>query len=241
MVRASKQSTTLTVKEPEQLLEMENTSLPASVVVAKKEKKVSAKAKAKVEVESVVKVESVEVLPTSESSVVEVLPPVASLELLESSIEFKLSEFSSKLQMLTATISAVRGQFKVIEKVIVRELKAAKKSSSRKSKRAGNRQPSGFIRPTLISDELASFLNKPAGTEMARTAVSKEINLYIRTNSLQDKTNGRKIIPDESLAKLLRLSVEDDLTYFNLQRYMKPHFVKVVAPVVEASVEVVSE
>jgi chromatin remodeling complex protein RSC6 len=239
MVRASKQSSTSAVKASEESLITEDVSLTTPVVVAKKEKKVSAKAKAKVDVEPVLKVESSEVVSASELSVVEAVVPITPLELLESSVEFKLSEFASKLQMLTSTLSAVRGQFKIIEKVIVRELKAAKKSSSRKSKRAGNRQPSGFIRPTLISDELASFLNKPAGTEMARTAVSKEINLYIRTNSLQDKTNGRKIIPDESLAKLLRLSLEDDLTYFNLQRYMKPHFIKVVAPVVEASVEVV--
>ena len=91
-----------------------------------------------------------------------------------------------------------------------------KKASSKKSKRSGNHQPSGFVCPTLISDELATFLNKPSGTEIARTSVSKEINEYIRNNSLQDKANGRQINADAKLATLLKLTTEDVLTYFNL-------------------------
>jgi chromatin remodeling complex protein RSC6 len=86
----------------------------------------------------------------------------------------------------------------------------------------------------LISDELAVFLGKAAGTEMARTAVSKEINAYIRTNQLQDKTNGRIIVPDAKLATLLKTQPSDELTYFNLQRFMKHHFVKAEAPAATA-------
>jgi len=86
--------------------------------------------------------------------------------------------------------------------------------------------PSGFVKPTRISDELASFLEKPSGSEMARTEVTRDINKYIRTNNLQDKENGRKIIPDSKLATLLKLNETDELTYFNLQRYMSPHFAK---------------
>ena len=61
---------------------------------------------------------------------------------------------------------------------------------------------------------------------MARTEVTREINGYIRTNNLQDKTNGRKINPDKSLAALLKIGSGEELTYFNLQRYMSPHFAK---------------
>jgi hypothetical protein len=61
---------------------------------------------------------------------------------------------------------------------------------------------------------------------MARTEVSKEINAYIRTNGLQDPANGRKINADTKLSTLLKLKKEDELTYFNLQRYMKHHFIK---------------
>ena len=86
--------------------------------------------------------------------------------------------------------------------------------------------PSGFVKPTPISNELAEFLGKAIGTEMARTEVSKEINAYIQAHGLQDRDNGRIINPDERLRKLLRLSERDELTYFNLQKYMKHHFIK---------------
>ena len=100
----------------------------------------------------------------------------------------------------------------------------AQKKSNKRVKRSGNRAPSGFVKPTRISSELASFLGKPKGTEMARTEVTREINKYIVANSLQDKKNGRVIHPDTKLRKLLKLGKNDELTYFNLQRYMSPHF-----------------
>jgi upstream activation factor subunit UAF30 len=87
-----------------------------------------------------------------------------------------------------------------------------------------NRIPSGFVQPTRISDELAKFLGVPVGTEMARTEVSRLINTYIRVNNLADPQNGRIINADSKLRKLLRLGKNDELTYFNIHRYMKPHF-----------------
>jgi chromatin remodeling complex protein RSC6 len=92
------------------------------------------------------------------------------------------------------------------------------------------RKPSGFLKPMLISDELAMFLGKPLGTEMTRVDVNKELIAYIKDNDLQDKENSRKINPkinpDEKLSNLLRLKEDDELTYFNLQRYLKHHFIK---------------
>ena len=116
------------------------------------------------------------------------------------------------------------------------QLKVAQKQSSKRKRKSGNRAPSGFVKPTRISDELASFLGKEKGSEMARTSVTRDINLYIRTNNLQDKANGRKIIPDDKLTSLLKLQKTDELTYFNLQRYMSPHFAKSVKAVVESAV-----
>jgi chromatin remodeling complex protein RSC6 len=138
----------------------------------------------------------------------------------------KLAEFSAKLQQLVGLFSTVKNDFKTLEKAVSREMKVAQKASSKKRRNTGNRKPSGFIKPTRISDELAGFLGKAVGTEMARTEVSKEINNYIHTHNLQDKSNGRIIHADAKLSKLLKLQKEDELTYFNLQRYMKHHFQK---------------
>ena len=136
----------------------------------------------------------------------------------------QFNEFMAKLQSVSSQMSSLRSEFRVLERQVSRDLKAAAKLSQKRKRKAGNRAPSGFVKPTLISNELASFLGKPEGTEMARTDVTREINSYIRAHNLQDKDNGRKIIPDKKLSGLLKLKKGDELTYFNLQKYMKPHF-----------------
>ena len=139
------------------------------------------------------------------------------------------SSFSSKLQQVSALLSALKVEFRTLERKSSRELKTATKAGAKRKRKTGNRSPSGFVKPTLISAELATFLGKTQGTEMARTEVTREINAYIRANSLQDKTNGRKINADSKLSSLLKLKADEELTYFNLQRYMSPHFQKAAA------------
>lgn len=171
--------------------------------------------------------------PAAEVAAPVVVAPVeavapAEVDSLEASILEQSTEFNAKLQQLASLISSLKSEYKGLEKKWQRELKAAQKQSSKRKRKSGNRAPSGFVKPTRISDELASFLGKDKGTEMARTAVTRDINAYIRTNNLQDKENGRKINPDAKLAALLKLKKEDELTYFNLQRFMSPHFAKSV-------------
>ena len=137
-------------------------------------------------------------------------------------------EFLAKLQQMSVMISQMKTEYRNLDKRRERELKAAQKQGSRRKRKAGNRAPSGFVKPTRISDELATFLGKEKGAEMARTAVTRDINTYIRDNKLQNPSNGRKINPDEKLTSLLKLGAGDELTYFNLQRFMSPHFAKSV-------------
>ena len=164
--------------------------------------------------------------PKSESAPVASEPVVADAVDAEAPLAEQSVEFLSKLQQLSVMISTLKSEYRALEKKWSREVKTAQKVSSKRKRKAGNRAPSGFVKPTKISDELASFLGKDKATEMARTEVTREINQYIRTNNLQDKDNGRKINPDTKLAALLKLKKTDELTYFNLQRYMSPHFAK---------------
>jgi upstream activation factor subunit UAF30 len=157
--------------------------------------------------------------------VVETAPVTETVE--EVSIETKLAEFSTKLQQALSIFSTLKADYKTLTKGVERELKAARKAGKKKRSVApGDRKPSGFTAPTRISDELAIFLNKEVGTEMARTAVSKEIHQYIQANGLARKDNGRFIIPDDKLRKILKCTKEDEISYFNLQTYLKPHFLK---------------
>ena len=131
----------------------------------------------------------------------------------------------AQLSALRSQLTSVTSQVRALSKRADREIKQAQKAG-RKKRKSGNRAPSGFVKPTRISVELATFLGKAKGTEMARTEVTREINSYIRQHKLQDPQNGRRILADAKLRKLLKLKKDDELTYFNLQRYMSPHFAK---------------
>lgn len=166
------------------------------------------------------------VQPDVPASVCEMENVVVASDPVEYSISSGFSEFISKFQTMLTSFNALKTELRSLEKITVKQLKVAEKLSNKK-RRKGNRAPSGFVKPSLISDELAKFLDKPCGTEMARTDVTREINKYIRANNLQDKSNGRKINPDKQLTQLLKIEESVDLTYFNLQKYMGPHFPKV--------------
>jgi hypothetical protein len=131
----------------------------------------------------------------------------------------------TKLQGAQALIASIRSEVNELKRQHARELRAANKANKRRKTNV-NRAPSGFVKPTLISNELAAFLGKPEGSVLARTEVTREVNAYIRTQKLQDKDNGRKILPDAKLLKLLKLKKGEELTYFNLQKYMAGHFAK---------------
>jgi hypothetical protein len=131
----------------------------------------------------------------------------------------------TKLQSAQALLASIRSEVNELKRQHARELRAANKANKRRKTNA-NRAPSGFVKPTLISNELAAFLGKPEGSVLARTEVTREVNAYIRAQKLQDKDNGRKINPDAKLLKLLKLKKGEELTYFNLQKYMAGHFAK---------------
>ena len=178
----------------------------------------------------------VKVEATTTPVVDETATATPAVEDVEAAIAAKSAEFSAKLNQLGSLIASLKTEYKSMERQWTKDLKAAQKASKKGKRKTGNRQPSGFVKPTKISDELAKFLEKPTGSEMARTDVTREINKYIRSHNLQDKDNGRKINPDAKLQSLLKLKKTDELTYFNLQRYMSPHFAKSVTAAAAAAV-----
>ena len=137
-------------------------------------------------------------------------------------------QFNGLLNTLTtfrSQITAVQQQLRGLEKTVKRELKNARKAIE-KNKRKGNRKPSGFAKPAKISNELCQFMSKEEGTEVARTEVTQFIIKYIADHDLQNPSNRKIIKPDESLKKLLGIGEGDEVTYFNLQKYMNKHFHK---------------
>lgn len=143
---------------------------------------------------------------------------------LSGSLLEEIASFNKNYAAWQTAANAMKINIKNIAKISARVSKNAEKSSKKK-KSSNSGKPSGFEKPTLISDELAVFFGKTKGSRMARTEVSKEIHKYVTENSLQNKDNRRIIHPDAKLKKLLDCNNEE-LTYFNLQKYLKHHFKK---------------
>ena len=162
--------------------------------------------------------EPVAVEPVAAETVVE----KSQLELLEE----RFTTIMDQVNALRTMSTSLAGDLKSLRKDVVR---AVKKSGRRKrtpltAEEKANRAPSGFAKPTIISDELCSFLGKPIGTEVARTEVTKFLSLYIKEHKLQDTVNKKVIHPDAKLKALLNCSESDELTFFTIQKYMKGHF-----------------
>lgn len=136
----------------------------------------------------------------------------------------EIEDFNKNFAIWQSTASAMKQNIRNISKLSARVSKNAEKSTKRK-KNTQSGKLSGFEKPTLISDELAVFFGKEKGSRMARTEVSKLIHQYVKAHNLQNKENRRIIHPDAKLKKLLD-SKDDELTYFNLQKYLKHHFKK---------------
>jgi hypothetical protein len=157
--------------------------------------------------------------------------PPGSPEVIHS-LHDMFTNLNKAFQDLNSQMSLLKSEFRQIEKQVTREMRVLDKMNARRNKNKGNRAPSGFVKPTKISNDLAVFLGKEAGTLMARTDVTKQITAYIRANDLQDKTNGRLILADEKLKKLLNYDEKkvtdpkQQLSYFNLQRFLSCHFEK---------------
>jgi hypothetical protein len=92
------------------------------------------------------------------------------------------------------------------------------------ARRANN----AFLKMRPISDELSSFMGLPAKSQRSQTEVTKFISTYVKAHNCFDPNFKRRIIPDAKLAKLLRVKDGQEVTYLNLQSFLKVHFIKPV-------------
>ena len=150
----------------------------------------------------------------------------------DASVEEECAAIRNLCNQMIAMAHATKKAVVLREKRHLREMKIAQKLSMKKKvKKEGGSSPSGFTMPVRISDDRARYLNEPLGCMISRTDVTKKLNGIFREQGMQDKVNGRIIHPTPEFAKLLNISATDDeLTYFNLQKYMAPHFEKKSRP-----------
>ena len=172
--------------------------------------------------------------PAPEPEPVVVAPPepapapvsTESTQVEEVTLDAQFRDILTRIQEFRTLAASLTADVRRLQKNVAREVRESNRKNRKRRVQSGDtkRPPSGFAKPALISDSLCQFLGKPSGTEMARTEVTKYLTQYIKQHSLQDSENKRRINCDSALKSLLNVSDGDEVTYFNLQRYMKPHF-----------------
>lgn len=151
------------------------------------------------------------------------------LELITEEFDDLLASITEMKKRHAKEFSALVARTKQLRKNSLKDMKQMNRELGKKRKKKQNRKPCGFQSPAPISKQLAKFLGQEEGVEISRTKVTKQITQYVKKHGLQKPENKRVILPDTKLKKLLDPLLSDagkELTYFNLQTYLVPHFPK---------------
>lgn len=169
--------------------------------------------------------------------------PVAAAPVTESTTVRSADAILTGLQETLRTLSSdVTARIRAAVHEAVEATKALKREA-RDSKKRRRKDPSemtaeekkawearrannAFLKMRPISDELSSFMGLPPKSQRSQTEVTKFISNYVKTHNCFDPNFKRRIIPDAKLAKLLRVKDGQEVTYLNLQSYLKVHFLK---------------
>ena len=205
----------------------------APVVAAPAPAKVEAKAEPKAKA---VKAAKTEAAPAKVEAPVVVAAPAATDAAVASSaapavveerVEAKVKAHTASMLAIRETLSALITQSKKLEKEVAKLQKAAEKRRRRKAGVEGAegavKVPCAFTLPCKLSTELCAFMNLPAGSQESRSNVTKYLTTYFKEHDLKNKHD---IKPDAKLKSLLKLNDSDKLTYFNLQKFLNPHYIK---------------
>jgi hypothetical protein len=210
-------------KKDEKVVTAEVVAPAASVAAAVVPKKASKKADAAVPSAPAAPT------PSAPSGPIVTAQPVAADAVVaeEKSWQEELKLVQDQLAAIRDFAATALAASKRLERRANRDVKDAKKN--RRKQRAPlaegeERKPSIFQIPVPISDELSVFLGGGKGNQMSRSQVTKAISAYVKENGLNDK---HKITTNPALRKLLNVKEGDELTIFNMQTYLQPHYIKV--------------
>lgn len=182
--------------------------------------------------ESSVSVSVLEVVQENETSNTEVAEQVVE----ESSTELLFNKAINQFQDIQNAMKTLHSNLKVLQKEVMREKKESKKKESKIKKKSDKKKsPSGFAKPSPITSDLANFLGIPPSEHIARTDVTSKVIGYVKAQNLQNPENKKQIVPDAKLGAILQ-SGNDVVTFFNLQTYLKKHFLSNTVTSVEPSV-----
>jgi chromatin remodeling complex protein RSC6 len=148
---------------------------------------------------------------------------------VERKIEQRLQDMIDELKEYKAMVSGMCNNY--IEQLTdakreIRQLKRTQKKP-RPVNVNGPKKPSVFEVLTGISDDMCAFLQVPPGSKMSRNDVTHRIHMYCKKNGLLQDGDQRIINADDALKAILSpLPAGEQLTYLNLQKYLKHNYLK---------------
>ena len=168
----------------------------------------------------------------------EIVVPTVSTPIVQSS-EVLLASLTEQLKALSADFtSKVREAVKNVQEA-AKQAKKEQRDSKKKRKInpedmtaeqrkawEARRANNAFLKEKPLTPELCSFMGIAAGSKRSQTQVTKFISDYVKSHNCYDPTFKRRILPNAALAKLLRVDDKTEVTYLNLQKFLKVHFVK---------------
>lgn len=145
----------------------------------------------------------------------------------------QLSSMTELIAALAVTSKSLTTEMKNLTKD-VNKLRASKaKGKGKKEKKPVDpdapKRVNALEKPVKVSDELSTFLGFTVGEMVSRQQVTQAINKFVKEHKLQDPNNGRYILLESEQGLKLKALLRDPdqpLTFFNIQRYLKPHYLK---------------
>lgn len=187
------------------------------------------------EVKKVVKKAAAVAAPTPVVATPAPAAPVAVEAVAESSdaspsLADEMKALQDQLTAIRDSASAALATLKRVGKRAAAEIKDARKKKRRaraEGAEGETAKPNNFTTPLPISDELSVFLGGGKNNQMSIAQVKSAIHKYVNEKNLRVKHD---ITPDAPLRKLLAIDAESKLTIFNIQTYLRRHFLKPAAP-----------
>ena len=182
--------------------------------------------------------------PAVESVTVPVAPAAAAPVVVAAATETRtadavLTSLQETLKALksdmASRLTAVSHDLVEVSKAVKRELRDSKRrrkvdpatlSPEERAVWEARRKTNAFLKPRLLTDEMCTFMGLPAKSQRSQTDVTKFVSAYVKQHNCFDPKFKRRIMPDTKLAKLLRTKDKDEVTYLNLQSFLKVHYVK---------------
>ena len=156
--------------------------------------------------------------------IVDETKPLSKAETLIQDVDERFDNLLENLKLQMKTSKTIIQDIKSIQGKVHKTNKCLRKE--KRNKRDQKSKPSGFNKPIKVSVELCQFLEIKEEELIARTTVTKLVHQYIKGQNLKSPEDGRIIAPDQKLGALLKLKEGDELTFFNLQKYLNIHFKK---------------